>query len=365
MIIGVPTEIKDDEYRVGMTPVGVELLTGAGHRVIVQRGAGAGSGITDRDYSKHGAEIVPGANQVWASAEMIVKVKEPQAVEIDQIINGQIVFTYFHLAASRELTERLLATGGTCVAYETVEDAAGRLPLLEPMSEIAGKISVQEAVKYLGKPMGGRGVLLGGVPGIAPGHVMIIGGGTVGSMAARTAAGLGASVVVMDIDLYRLRYLADVMPPNVSLLHSNPHTIRQHLAIADAVIGAVLIPGARAPRLVRREDLKTMKPGAVIIDVAVDQGGCVETIRPTTHHDPVYTVDEILHYGVANMPGAVSRSSTFALVNATLPYVMKLAAKGLDGAAKADPGLALGVNIRDGKLLCRAVAEAFDMLVAD
>ena len=363
MIIGVPTEIKDDEYRVGMTPVGVELLTAAGHRVIVQRGAGAGSGIADEAYSKHGAEIAPGAEQIWAKAEMIVKVKEPQPAEIEQIVNEQIIFTYFHLAASRELTESLLATGGACVAYETVEDAAGRLPLLEPMSEIAGKMSVQEAIKYLGKPMGGRGVLLGGVPGIAPGYVMIIGGGTVGSMAARTAAGLGASVVVMDIDLYRLRYLADVMPANVSLLHSNPHTIRQHLAIADAVIGAVLIPGARAPRLVRREDLKTMKPGAVIIDVAVDQGGCVETIRPTTHHDPVYTVDGILHYGVANMPGAVSRSSTFALANATLPYVMKLAEKGLDGATKADPGLALGVNIRGGKLLCRAVAEAFDMPV--
>jgi len=348
-----------------MTPVGVEMLTAAGHRVLIQQGAGEGSGIPDDHYSRHGAEIAATAAEVWDGAEMVVKVKEPQPAEIEKLREGQIqiLFTYLHLAASRKLTEGLLASGATCIAYETVEDAAGRLALLEPMSEIAGKMAVQEAAKYLERPMGGRGVLLGGVPGTSPGYVMVIGGGTVGSMAARVAAGFGASVVVLDIDLYRLRHLDEVMPPNVTLLHSNPQTIRKHLKIADAVIGAVLIAGARAPRLVTREDLKTMKPGSVIVDVAVDQGGCVETIRPTTHHDPVYTVEGIIHYGVANMPGAVSHSSTFALTNATLPYVLKLANKGLDEAIESDPGLALGVNIRDGKLLCRAVADAFRMPV--
>jgi len=362
MIIGVPKEIKDDEYRVGMTAVGVEMLTAAGHQVLIEQGAGDGSGILDEHYAKHGADIAPGADRVWAQAEMIVKVKEPQPVEIEKARPGQILFTYFHLAASRELTEGLLASGATCVAYETVEDTAGRLPLLEPMSEIAGKMAVQEATKYLERPMGGRGVLLGGVPGTSRGYVMIIGGGTVGTMAARTAAGFGAQVV-LDIDLYRLRHLDEIMPPNVTLLHSNPQTIRKHLTIADAVIGAVLIKGARAPQLVRREDLKTMKPGSVIVDVAVDQGGCVETIRPTTHHDPVYTVDGVLHYGVANMPGAVSHTSTFALTNATLPYALKLASLGVDEAVRADPGLARGVSIRSGALLCEAVAEAFGMSV--
>lgn len=359
MVVGVPREVKADEGRVAIAPVGVELLTDAGHRVLIQSGAGEGSGIPDADYAKHGAEIVPDMAAVWAGAQLIVKVKEPQAQEMALIRNDHVLFTYFHLAASRELTEALLRTGATCIAYETVEDSKGRLPLLEPMSEIAGKMAVQEAAKYLEKPAGGRGVLLGGVPGTAPGHVMILGGGTVGSMAARVAAGLGASVVVLDIDLYRLRYLAEVMPPNVVLLHSNPHTIRQQLSIADAVIGAVLIKGGRAPRLVRREDLKRMRPGAVIVDVAVDQGGCVETIRPTTHHDPVYTVDGIIHYGVTNMPGAVSRTSTFALTNATLPYVLKLANLGVDGALAADPGFARGLNIRAGQITCKAVADAF------
>jgi len=361
MIIGVPKEVKDDEYRVAMTPVGVEVLTEAGHRVLVESGAGEASGLIDERYAQYGAEIVPAAEAVWAGAELVVKVKEPQPDEIAQIRDGQMLFTYLHLAASRELTEGLLATGATCIAYETVRDAAGRLPLLEPMSEIAGKMAVQEAAKYLERPAGGRGVLLGGVPGTARGYVMVIGGGTVGSMAARVAAGFGADVVVLDIDLYRLRALAEVMPPNVTMLHSNPHTIRNRLVIADAVIGAVLVPGARAPRLVRREDLRTMKPGSVIIDVSVDQGGCIETIHPTTHHDPVYTVDGVLHYGVANMPGAVSHTSTFALTNATLPYVQKIAARGLDDAVAADPGLAPGVNIRAGKLVCEAVAEAFGM----
>jgi alanine dehydrogenase len=362
MIVGVPKEIKDDEYRVGMTAVGVEMLTEAGHRVLIEAGAGEASGIRDGLLRRYGAEIVDSAEPVWADAELVVKVKEPQPEEIARMREGQIVFTYFHLAASRQLTDGLLASGATCVAYETVQDRLGRLPLLEPMSEIAGKMAVQEAAKYLERPMGGRGVLLGGVPGTTPAHVMILGGGTVGTMAAGVAAGFGASVVVLDIDLYRLRKLSEIMPPNVTLLHSNPHTIRKHLAIADAVIGAVLVAGARAPRLVSREDLQSMKPGSVIVDVAVDQGGCIETTRPTTHHDPIYVVDDIVHYGVANMPGAVSHSSTFALTNATLPYVLAIAEHGLDAALDADPGLLTGVNVRDGKLLCEAVAEAFGIL---
>ncbi len=359
MIIGVPKEIKADENRVALTPVGVEMLVAARHRVLVEQGAGEGSGIPNDNYVKHGAEIVAEASEVWAGADLVVKVKEPQPVEVARMQPGRILFTYFHLAASRELTEGLLGSGATCVAYETVRDASGRLPLLEPMSEIAGKMAVQEAAKYLERPMGGRGVLLGGVPGTSRGHVMILGGGTVGSMAARVAAGFGANVDVLDVDLYRLRHLAEVMPPNVTLLHSNPQVIRQRLTIADVVIGAVLIAGARAPRLVRCEDLQTMKPGSVIVDVAVDQGGCVETIRPTTHHDPVYLVDGVVHYGVANMPGAVSHTSTHALTHATLPYVMKIANLGLDAATEQDPGLAAGVNIRSGQLFCRAVGEAF------
>ncbi len=359
MIVGVPKEIKADEYRVALTPIGVELLVAAGHRVLAESGAGEASGLPDERYAQHGAEIVPSADAIWSEAELVVKVKEPQPVEIRRLRAGQILFTYLHLAASRELTEGLLATGATCIAYETVRDAKGRLPLLEPMSEIAGKMAVQQAAKYLERPMGGRGVLLGGVPGTSRGYVMVIGGGTVGSMAARVAAGFGADVVVLDIDLYRLRYLAEVMPPNVTLLHSNPQTIRNRLAIADAVIGAVLAPGARAPRLVRHEDLKLMKPGSVIVDVSVDQGGCIETTRPTTHRDPVYVVDSVIHYGVPNMPGAVSHSSTFALSNATLPYVLKLAELGLEDALASDPGFAQGLNIRDHKIVCPSVAEAF------
>jgi alanine dehydrogenase len=360
MIIGVPREIKADEYRVAMTPVGTEVLTTAGHRVLVEGGAGEGSGIPDEHYARHGAEIVAAAADVWQRAEMVVKVKEPQPEEIARIQPHHVLFAYLHLAASQELTEGLLKTGATCIAYETVEDAAGRLPLLEPMSEIAGKMAVQEAVKYLEKSTGGRGILIGGVPGTARGHVTILGGGTVGSMAARLAAGFGASVAVLDIDLYRLRYLDQIMPANVELLHSNPHTVRDQLRKADALIGAVLIHGARAPRLVRRADLTLMKQGSVIVDVSVDQGGCVETIRPTTHHDPIYLVDGVVHYGVANMPGAVSRTSTYALTNATLPYVVTLAEKGPDAAATGDPGLALGINIRGGSLVCEKVAEAFD-----
>ena len=361
MIVGVPTEVKADEYRVAIVPVGVELLVRAGHEVLVQEGAGEGSGLEDAVYTEHGAEIVSDAEEIWERAGLVVKVKEPQPPEARVLRPGQILFTFLHLAADRDLTEALLTTGSACVAYETIHDAEGRLPLLQPMSEIAGKMAAQEAAKYLEKPMSGRGLLLGGVPGVAPGHVLVLGAGTVGTCAARVAAGLGASVALLDVDLYRLRHLSEVMPANVSLLHSNPHTVREQLVLADAVIGAVLIPGARAPNLVTRPDLSLMKKGAVIVDVCIDQGGCVETIRPTTHHEPTYTVDGVVHYGVTNMPGAVGRTSTFALTNATLPYVLKLANDGIDGAMASDPGFASGLNIRDGKLTCRAVAEAFGM----
>ena len=360
MNVGVPREIKPDEYRVALTPVGAEMLAAAGHEVFVEAGSGEGSGFRDRDYRRHGATIIPQAASLWERANLIVKVKEPQPEEIEHIRPGQIVFTYLHLAASRELTDKLLQTCATCIAYETVRDERGRLPLLEPMSEIAGKMAVQEAVKYLEKSTGGRGILIGGVPGTPRGHVTVLGAGTVGSMAARVAAGVGATVSLLDIDLYRLRHLAEVMPPNVEMLHSNPQSIREQLPRADVVIGAVLITGGRAPTLVRREDLKLMKTGAVIVDVAVDQGGCVETTRPTTHHDPIYLVDGIVHYGVANMPGAVSRTSTIALTQATLPYVLALANNPAEAIA-SDPGLAQGVNIKDGKVACPRVAEAFGL----
>jgi len=361
MIVGVPTEIKADEYRVAIVPVGVELLVAAGNRVLIQQGAGVGSGVSDADYVEHGAEIVPDAAAIWSEADLVVKVKEPLPEEAPRIRPGQIIFTYFHLAACRELAESLLTSGAACVAYETITDAEGRLPLLQPMSEIAGKMAAQEAAKYLEKPMSGRGLLLGGVPGVAPGHVMVLGGGVVGTMAARVTSGLGATVAILDIDLYRLRHLAEVMPANVSLLHSNPHTIREQLEMADAVIGAVLIPGGKAPCLITRGDLRLMKEGAVIIDVAIDQGGCVETIRPTTHRDPTYVVDGVVHYGVTNIPGAVGRTSTFALTNATLPYLLTLANLGLDAALASDSGFAKGLNIRDGKLTCQAVAEALGL----
>ena len=361
MIVGVPTEVKADEYRVAVVPVGVELLVKAGHDVLVQQGAGLGSGVEDGEYAEHGAEIVAEATEVWDRADLVVKVKEPQPVEVRLLRREQALFTFLHLAASRELTESLLATEATCIAYETIRDAEGRLPLLQPMSEVAGKMAVQEAAKYLEKPMSGRGLLLGGVPGVAAGHVLVLGAGTVGTFAARVAAGLGASVALLDVDLYRLRHLAEVMPPNVALLHSNPHTIREHLPLADALIGAVLIPGARAPRLVTRQDLKLMRKGAVIVDVSVDQGGCVETIKATTHQEPTYIVEDVVHYGVANMPGAVGRTSTYALTNATLPYVLRLASQGVDAALRSDPGFAAGLNARCGRLTCRAVAEAFGM----
>lgn len=361
MIIGVPKEVKNDEYRVAMLPVGVYELTRAGHRVLVQATAGQGSGIADQQYADNGAEIVSDAASIWAQADLIVKVKEPMPSEWPLLRRGQVVFTYFHFAADEKLTQAVVQSGCTAVAYETIRDAKGTLPLLTPMSEVAGRMSIQEGAKYLEKPSEGRGILLGGVPGVPPAHVLILGGGVVGANAAKVAAGLGAHVVIADINLDRLRYLDDTMPRNVQTLFSDRLNILEQLTLADLVIGAVLIPGARAPRLVRREDLKRMKPGAVIVDVAIDQGGCVETSRPTTHAQPTYKVDEIVHYCVTNMPGAVGRTSTYALCNVTLPYVLQLANKGFTKAVADSPPLQHGVNIHAGRVTNQAVAETFQL----
>jgi alanine dehydrogenase len=361
VIVGVPREVKPDEYRVAMLPVGVEELTGAGHRVLVERGAGLGSGLTDDAYAASGAEIVTGAKDVWTQADMVVKVKEPQPAEWPLLRKGQIVFTYFHFAADEELTRNVLATGITAAAYETLSGPKGDLPLLTPMSEVAGRMSIQQGAKFLERPQEGRGILLGGVPGVPPAHIAILGGGVVGKNAARIAAGFQADVVIMDINVDRLRLLDDVMPANVTTLFSDRHNIRDQLARADLVIGAVLIPGARAPRLVTAEDLKRMKPGAVVIDVAIDQGGCFETSRPTTHADPTYIVDDIVHYCVTNMPGAVGRTSTYALCNVTFPYVFRIARHSLAKACSLDPGLAQAINMHHGDVTNRAVAETFGM----
>ncbi len=361
MIIGVPTEIKPHEYRVGMVPSGVAELVRGGHELLVEKDAGSGSGFSDTDYAEAGAKILAQASDIFARAELIVKVKEPQPQECAMLHEGQVCFTYFHFAADRELTEGVVRSRCVAIAYETVRDREGRLPLLTPMSEVAGKMAVQEGAKYLERPMMGRGILLGGVPGVEPARVLILGGGVVGTNSAKVAAGLGAQVVVMDVNLERLRYLSDVMPANVQLLFSNAASIREQLAQADLVIGAVLIPGARCPVLITREDLKPMKPGAVIVDVGVDQGGCCETIRPTTHDDPTYMVEGIVHYGVANMPGAVGRTSTLALANATMPYVLKLASLGYGEATRADPGLAEGVDVHVGCVSNEDVAKSFDM----
>ena len=361
MRIGIPREVKSDEYRVGMMPVGAEALVKAGHEVLIETGAGAASGFPDESYLAVGAKIVATHEEAIGSADLVVKVKEPQPAEIRLFRRGQVVFTYFHFAADRELTRGCLDAGIVAVAYETIKDRKGQLPLLTPMSEIAGKMSIQEGAKYLEKPMMGRGILLGGVPGVAPAHVVVLGAGVVGTNAAKVAAGLGANVVLMDVNLDRLRYLDDVMPANVSTIYSDPHTIREHLLLADLVVGAVLIPGATAPRLVTRQHLKEMKNGAVIVDVAIDQGGCIETSRPTRHKDPTYVVEGVVHYCVTNMPGAVGRTSTIALCNATLPYALKLANQGYQRAAAADPGLAEGVNLAEGKVTYAAVAESLGL----
>jgi alanine dehydrogenase len=358
MIVGVPTEVKRDEHRIGLTPVGADLLTQRGHRVLVQSQGGVGSGFTDEEYEAVGAELVPDAESVWGRAEMIVKVKEPQPQEIPLMRADQAVFTYFHFAADRDLTLGCLESRCVAVAYETLTDDEGGLPLLTPMSEIAGKLSVQEGAKYLERQQGGRGVLLGGVPGVEPGHVLIIGGGVVGTCAARVAAGMGARVVMLDVDLERLRELDEFIPRNVRLIYSDPHALRDHLGWADLLIGAVLIPGAKAPNLVSRQDLALMKPGSVIVDVSIDQGGCVETARVTTHSEPTYVVDGVIHYCVGNMPGAVARTSTLALTNATLPWVLKLAEGGPDELARRDRHFKNAINMNRGTLTNGPVAEA-------
>jgi alanine dehydrogenase len=361
MRVGVPKEVKSDEYRVAMMPVGAELMSKAGHEVLLETNAGAGSGFADEDYKRAGAKIVGTAKEVFDAAEMIVKVKEPQPQEIGLFKPGQIVFTYFHFAADKELLQSCLEAEITAIAYETIKDRKGTLPLLTPMSEIAGKLSIQEGAKFLERPMMGRGILLGGVPGVAPAHVVILGGGVVGTNAAKVAAGLGANVIIMDVSLDRLRYLDDVMPANVHTIYSDPQTIRDQIRQADLVVGAVLIPGAKAPRLVQKKDLPEMKNGAVIVDVAIDQGGCVETARPTTHQQPTYVVDHVVHYCVTNMPGAVGRTSTVALCNATLPYALKIASKGYEKAAAEDPGMGEGINMVGGRVTNDAVAESFHM----
>lgn len=361
MTIGIPREVKSDEYRIGLLPVGAQLLTRAGHRVIVETQAGAASGFTDDDYVAAGALIMASPIDVWAQADMIIKVKEPQKSEWPLMRRGQIVFAYFHFAADAALTRGCLDAGIVAIAYETIRDREHRLPLLTPMSEIAGRMSAQEGAKYLELPMSGRGVLLGGVPGVAPAHVLILGGGVVGANAAKVAAGLGATVVIMDINLDRLRYLNDIMPANVQTIYSDPFAITQQLRLADLVIGAVLIPGARAPRLVTRGHLKEMKRGSVIVDVAIDQGGCVETSRPTTHQHPTFVVDGIVHYCVTNIPGAVALTSTRALCNATLPYALRLANSGYVKTAANDPGLAEGINMIEGTLTSKAVADALSI----
>jgi alanine dehydrogenase len=362
--IGVPKEIKTNENRVALVPAGVEAFVSAGHQVVVETTAGEGSGFPDAAFIAAGATIAPTAADVWAQADMIMKVKEPIAPEWPHMRAGQIIYTYFHFAAAEALTKAVIASKAVAVAYETVQ-VGSELPLLTPMSEVAGRMAVQQGAKYLEKVFGGSGVLLGGVPGVAPGEVLIIGGGVVGLNAAKIAAGLGAHVIIMDVSLNRLRYLDDVLPANVDTAYSNRHNILDAISRADLVIGAVLLPGARAPHLVKRADLARMKPGSVIVDVAVDQGGIFETIRPTTHENPTYFVDGILHYGVANMPGGVPRTSTLALTNATLPYGLKLAKLGWKAACKADGALKLGLNVVEGQVVYPGVAEAFGLPLVD
>ena len=361
MIIGIPKEIKNNENRVGMTPSGVREMVAAGHTVYVQHTAGEGSGFPDVDYEAAGAVILSSIEDVYAVAEMIVKVKEPIAPEYPLVRKGQILFTYFHFACDRALTDAMLASGAVCIAYETVVGPQGGLPLLIPMSEVAGRMSVQQAARFLEKPHGGRGVLLGGVPGVKPARVLVLGAGVVGRNAALMAAGLGADVTITDISLPTLRHVAETMPANIKTLYSSRHNIELELPSADAVIGSVLVPGALAPKLVTREMLALMRPGSVMVDVAIDQGGCFETSHPTTHSDPIYTVDGIVHYAVANIPGAVPYTSTMALTNATMPYALRIAALGWKEACRRDKGLAEGLNVIDGKVTFPAVAEAFGM----
>ncbi len=361
MIIGVPKEIKNNENRVGATPGGVAELVKHGHSVYIQHTAGEGSGFSDEDYTRAGGQILPDIESVYAKADMIIKVKEPIALEYPLIKKDQLLFTYFHFASGEELTHAMIKSGATCLAYETVEREDRSLPLLIPMSEVAGRMSIQEGAKYLEKPMGGRGVLLGGVPGVRPGNVLILGGGIVGTQAARMAAGLGADVTIMDISLNRLRELSDIMPANVKTVMSSHYNILEAIKEADIVVGAVLIPGAKAPHLITRDMLKFMKKGSVVVDVAVDQGGCIETCHPTTHENPTYVVDDVIHYCVANMPGAVPYTSTIALTNSTLPYAVQLANKGWEKACADNRELRLGLNVVGGEIVYKAVSEAFNL----
>ena len=365
MIVGVPREIKQDEYRVALLPVGAEELVRSGHRVLFEREAGQGCGLPDELYAECGAEIVENAEAVYGEAELVVKVKEPQVSEFGLLRPGQVLFTYFHFAADESLTRGGLESGIIAVAYETLQGPRGDLPCLTPMSEVAGRMSIQEGAKYLERPQEGQGILLGGVPGVPPADILILGGGVVGKNAARIAAGFQADVAILDINVDRLRYLEDIMPPNVNTMFSDRHSVRKQLARADLVIGAVLIEGARAPQLVSAEDLATMKPGAVIIDVAIDQGGCVETARPTTHSEPTYIEQGIVHYCVTNMPGAVGRTSTHALCNVTFPYLHRIAGLGIHAASALDPGLANAVNTDAGRLTNRAVADTFELPFED
>jgi len=365
MTIGVPTEIKNNESRVALTPAGANEFSKRGHRVLIQSGAGDASGFFDHDYVSAGAETVATADGVWATADMIMKVKEPIAEEYPKCREGQLIFTYFHFASSEPLTHAMIASGAVCLAYETVEQADGSLPLLVPMSEVAGRMAIQEGARYLQKPVKGRGVLLGGVPGVAPGRVLVIGGGIVGVQAAKMAAGLGAHVTILDVNLQRLRYINDIMPHHVVTEFSSEYNIRRLIPHHDLIVGAVLIAGAKAPRLITRDMLKLMRPGTVIVDVAVDQGGCVETCRPTTHQDPVFIIDDVVHYCVANMPGAVPCTSTMALTNSTLPYALQLADKGWQRACADNAELRKGLNVVHGQVVYRGVSEAFGLPFAE
>ena len=361
MIIGIPKEIKNNENRVGLTPAGVAEMKKHGHNLYVQTNAGESSGFTDEEYREAGAQIVPSIEETYAIAQMINKVKEPIASEYQFIKKDQLLFTYFHFASSEALTHAMLESGAVCLAYETVEKSDRSLPLLIPMSEVAGRMAIQQGAKYLEKPQKGKGVLLGGVPGVPPAKVLVLGGGIVGTQAAKMAAGLGARVVIMDVNLQRLRHLADIMPQNVTTIMSNHYNIREAIAQADLVVGAVLIPGAKAPHLITRDMLKLMRPGTVIVDVAVDQGGCIETCTPTTHENPTFIIDDIVHYCVANMPGAVPYTSTLALTNATLPYALQLANKGWKKACIENEELKKGLNIASGKIVYQGVADAWNL----
>jgi alanine dehydrogenase len=365
MIIGVPKEIKNNENRVALTPAGTQELVKRGHTVYVQQTAGVGSGFSDEEYSKAGATLLREAAEVFAAAEMIMKVKEPIEQEYKLIKKDQLVFTYFHFASYEPLTKAMIASGAVCLAYETVERPDGSLPLLIPMSEVAGRMSIQEGAKYLEKPLKGRGILLGGVPGVKPAKVLILGGGVVGTNAAKIAAGMGADVTIMDVNINRLRYLDDVMPKNVHTMVSNDYTIREMVKDSDLIVGGVLIPGAKAPKLITRDMLKLMRPGTVLVDVAVDQGGCIETCRPTTHEDPTFIIDDVVHYCVANMPGAVPYTSTLALTNATLPYAIRLANQGWKQAAQESLELRNGLNVIHGEVVYKGVADAFSLPYRD